>query len=66
MFKDLAPVMSGFGMKMLVKMGWEFGKPLGVRGEGHTEPIPLDVKLDRQGSASSVHNGSHFKACSMQ
>lgn len=50
MFKSLAPVMSGFGMKMLMRMGWEMGKPLGKRGDGHVEPIPVDVKVDRQGN----------------
>ena len=49
MFRDLAPVMSGFGMKMLKKMGWEQGKPLGKMGEGHLEPIAVDVKLNRSG-----------------
>ena len=50
MFKDLAPVMSGFGMRMLMKMGWECGQPLGKRGEGHTQPIAVDVKIDRLGT----------------
>ena len=37
-------------MRMLCKMGWEMGQPLGRSGEGHTEPITLDVKLDRIGT----------------
>ena len=52
MFKSLTPVMSGFGMKLMMKMGWEYGKPLGTRGEGYTEPIPVDVKVDRQGMST--------------
>ena len=39
----------GFGMKMLMKMGWRAGQPIGKHGEGHVEPICLDVKLDRSG-----------------
>ena len=49
MFHGLAPVMSSFGMKMLKKMGWQEGQPLGKKGEGHVEPIALDVKVDRSG-----------------
>ena len=54
MFKDLLPVQDGFGMKMLKKMGWEIGKPLGKTGEGHTEPIPVNVKIDRQGNDNAI------------
>jgi len=36
-------------MKMLKKMGWQEGQPLGKKGEGHVEPIALDVKVDRSG-----------------
>ena len=39
-------------MKLMMKMGWEYGKPLGTRGEGYTEPIPVDVKVDRQGMST--------------
>ena len=49
MFHSLTPVMSGFGMRMLMKMGWELGQPLGKSGQGHIAPIPVDVKTDRQG-----------------
>ena len=49
MFRDLTPVMSGFGMKMLLKHGWQMGQPLGKRGEGHTIPVEFDVKIDRHG-----------------
>lgn len=30
---------SGFGSKMLAKMGWEKGKGLGTKGEGILNPI---------------------------
>eukprot|EP00731_Ephydatia_muelleri_P017603 Em0010g701a len=46
MFRDLAPV-SGVGMKMLKKMGWEEGCPLGRSGQGHVEPIEVEIKMDR-------------------
>lgn len=36
-------------MRMLMKMGWELGQPLGKSRQGHIEPIPIDVKTDRQG-----------------
>ena len=41
----------GFGMKMLKKMGWKEGQPIGKHGEGHVEPICLDVKMDRGGKS---------------
>lgn len=49
MFRDLAPVLSGFGMKMMKKMGWNEGQPLGRMGKGVTEPIAMSVKVDRAG-----------------
>ena len=49
MFKGLAPVLSGFGIKMLKKMGWNEGQSLGRMGTGVTEPIPMSVKVDRAG-----------------
>ena len=56
MFAGLAPVMSGFGMKMLKQMGWQEGTPLGKAGIGRVEPIEISVKVDRQGQCSLVHN----------
>lgn len=49
MFQGLAPVLSGFGIKMMKKMGWSEGQPLGRMGKGVTEPIPMSVKVDRAG-----------------
>ena len=48
-FKNLAPVAAGFGLKMLKKMGWEEGCPLGRSGRGIVEPIVVEVKMDRLG-----------------
>jgi hypothetical protein len=53
MFKGLAPVPGGFGMKMMKKMGWNEGQPLGRMGKGVTEPIPMTVKVDRAGLSSA-------------
>ena len=51
MFYGLRPVPEGFGMKMLKRMGWREGQPLGKgKGLGFIEPIPVDVKTDRQGT----------------
>ena len=49
MFYGLRPVREGFGMKLMKRMGWREGEPLGKAKEGHIEPIPVDVKTDRQG-----------------
>ena len=49
MFHDLAPVMGGFGLKMLKKMGWKEGEPLGIHGQGFLVPLAVDVKMDRSG-----------------
>ena len=54
MFLHLAPVMGGFGMKMLKKMGWQEGQPLGKMGEGHVEPIAVQVKVNRSGKCDYV------------
>ena len=59
MFHDLAPVMSGFGMKMLKKMGWDEGRPLGKEGVGQLEPLALDVKVNRTGEEQWCFHGGH-------
>ena len=51
MFHGLMPVVSSFGLKMMKKMGWQEGTPLGRTGEGNTVPIALDVKMDRLGES---------------
>lgn len=40
---------SQFGLKMLQKMGWTPGEGLGKNKEGSTEPLLLDVKMDKKG-----------------
>lgn len=42
-------MMEGFGLKMMMKMGWKLGQPLGKKGEGFLEPIAMDVKVNRSG-----------------
>ncbi|MPC29236.1 Protein SON [Portunus trituberculatus] len=48
-FKEAAPVRPHFGLKMLQKMGWSPGEGLGKNKEGTTEPLLLDVKMDKKG-----------------
>jgi hypothetical protein len=57
MFHGLLPIQEGFGKKMLRKMGWEEGKPLGKCGKGHVAPIPVDVKVDRHGLSTEEDKG---------
>ena len=42
-------MLSGFGVKIMKKMGWNEGQALGKTGEGTLEPLALDVKVDRLG-----------------
>ncbi|KAI6646641.1 hypothetical protein LOD99_12762 [Oopsacas minuta] len=48
-FKRLAPVGDGIGRKLMEKMGWKEGMPLGKSGYGAITPIEPDVKTDRKG-----------------
>lgn len=48
MFQNLKPVGDGFGSKMLRKLGWKEGEPLGKSGTGCVEPVADEVKLDRK------------------
>lgn len=48
MFQNLKPVGDGFGAKMLRKLGWKEGQPLGKSGIGRVEPVADEVKLDRK------------------
>ena len=41
-------------MKMMMKMGWRAGQPLGKKGEGHVEPISVQVKVNRSGECDRV------------
>ena len=64
MFHGLAPVGDGFGMKMLKKMGWKEGQPIGKQGEGHVEPISVGVKMDRSGMLRIIELGVKCSVCS--
>lgn len=50
MFKCLNPVRSDFATKMMKKMGWVEGTPLGKTGTGHILPPVLSFQVDRKGS----------------
>ena len=49
MFTGLNPVRSDFGLKMMKKMGWVEGTPLGKGGVGHIAPPVLNFQVDRKG-----------------
>jgi len=49
-FQTLEPLKEdNLGMKMLQKMGWTHGKPLGKKGEGYIAPIQVDIRVGRMG-----------------
>ncbi|CAE1258726.1 SON [Acanthosepion pharaonis] len=50
--QNAAPVRGGIGMHLLQKMGWRQGEGLGKHNEGPTEPILVNVKVDRKGLTS--------------
>ena len=66
MFKGLAPVSGGFGMKMMKKMGWEEGCPLGRSGQGLVEPIEVEIKMNRRGEYLPGHALVLFSVCTEQ
>ena len=49
----MKPVTEGVGMRMLQKMGWRQGQPLGKNNAGYIAPIPVDVKVGRAGLMAS-------------
>ncbi|XP_029646428.1 protein SON isoform X2 [Octopus sinensis] len=49
---NAAPVKGGIGMHLLQKMGWREGEGLGKNSKGPTEPIIVNVKIDRKGLTS--------------
>ena len=48
---------SGKGLDMLRKMGWEDGGGLGANADGRTEPVGVDVRRDRSGLGSNSKSG---------
>lgn len=50
-FAKFATHGTGFGMKMLQKMGWQVGKGLGAEGEGIVNPIETKQRPNRMGIA---------------
>ncbi|EIN13580.1 hypothetical protein PUNSTDRAFT_41116 [Punctularia strigosozonata HHB-11173 SS5] len=40
---------SNKGFAMLAKMGWSEGQPLGLSGDGRTDPVPFAMKADTSG-----------------
>jgi hypothetical protein len=47
--KTASAVKSPMGMHLLQRMGWKPGEGLGKNKEGSTEPLSLDVKMDKKG-----------------
>ncbi|GMR53290.1 hypothetical protein PMAYCL1PPCAC_23485 [Pristionchus mayeri] len=56
LFKNTMPVVSGVGMKLMQKMGWNPGEGLGRENQGDTLPLVLDVKSDRKGLYSEGYD----------
>ncbi|XP_047127988.1 protein SON isoform X1 [Hydra vulgaris] len=52
-FHNLQPVTGGVGMRMMQKMGWQQGRPLGKKQEGFLAPIAVDIKVGRGGLYSA-------------
>jgi hypothetical protein len=48
--KDILPI----GYKMMVNMGWEESKPLGIRGEGILEPISQSIECRLNGDVRGL------------
>ena len=51
MFHNQTPLQGGVGAMLMAKMGWKQGEGLGKNNEGVLEPLALDVKTDRKGTA---------------
>jgi len=51
--KTAAALQGGMGMHLLQRMGWSPGEGLGKNKEGTTEPLALDIKMDKKGLTSS-------------
>ncbi|KJA25958.1 hypothetical protein HYPSUDRAFT_36804 [Hypholoma sublateritium FD-334 SS-4] len=50
----LKPTNKGFAL--LAKLGWVEGQPVGLSGEGRTEPIPFHVKSDLTGLGKTTQD----------
>ena len=50
-------------MKMMKKMGWEEGCPLGRSGQGLVEPIEVEIKMNRRGEYLPGHALVLFSVC---
>lgn len=51
--KTATALQGGMGMHLLQRMGWSPGEGLGKYKEGGTEPLALDIKMDKKGLAST-------------
>ncbi|XP_011638535.1 LOW QUALITY PROTEIN: G patch domain-containing protein 11 [Pogonomyrmex barbatus] len=49
------------GFEMLMKMGYKPGQGIGKTQSGMTEPIPVEVKVDRQGLGKTLKKESYSK-----
>lgn len=50
--KNTTPITMGVGKRLLEKMGWKEGEPLGKSQKGALEPINPDIRVNRQGLSS--------------
>lgn len=48
--KSASPITSGFGLKLMQKMGWRPGQGLGKYEQGPIAPFEVDIKVDKRGN----------------
>ncbi|PRP87265.1 hypothetical protein PROFUN_01527 [Planoprotostelium fungivorum] len=60
--KNWAENKTGFGFKMMQKMGWTEGKGLGAKEDGTTSHIKVKKNLENQGLGAANHQGPDWRS----
>ena len=61
-FNNLKPIRDGVGLRLLQKMGWTHGQPLGKNRAGFLNPVTFEVRTDRRGLSTAEETEVTLKA----
>ncbi|XP_065057824.1 protein SON-like isoform X2 [Rhopilema esculentum] len=61
-FNNLQPIRDGIGLRLLQKMGWTYGQPLGKNRAGFVNPLFFEIRTDRRGLTTAEDNVQTLKA----
>ena len=57
----MQPIRDGPGLRLLQKMGWTYGQPLGKSRAGFVNPLSFEIRTDRRGLSTAEETVNTMK-----